>query len=121
MQNYNLPENVTVDRHEQLSKIDFVGAGLLLIANVSFVTGASLGGNTHEWSHPLIVSLLSAAVFFFVLFGVYEWQWATHPLVSRTLAKNRNVVAVCLNNFFLTSSTMTFIYLIPQYFMVRIH
>lgn len=119
LQNYNLAQGVkpTDDIKEKLHRIDFVGAGLLLSANLSFVTGASLGGNTHEWNDPLIVTLLSSAAFFFVSFGIFEFNWAKNPLISRTLIKNRNVVAVCLSNFFLCSSTMAFIYLVPQYFM----
>ena len=121
LENYNLEVGVRpMDNiKEKLEKIDFVGAVLLLIGNISFVTGASLGGNTREWSDPIIIALLSSAIFFFVLFGVFEYNWAKNPLVSRTLIKNRNVVAVVLNNFFLCSTTMTFTYLIPQYFMVR--
>jgi hypothetical protein len=120
LENYNLEIGARPMHNikEKLEKIDFVGAALLLTANLSFVTGASLGGNTHEWSDPLIVTLLSSAASFFIFFGIYEFNWAKNPLLSRTLIKNRNVVAVCLTNFFLCSSTMTFIYLVPQYFMV---
>jgi hypothetical protein len=46
----------TTDNFKQrLEKIDFVGAAFLLISNLSFVTGVSLGDNTHEWSDPFIV------------------------------------------------------------------
>ncbi|KAI9260460.1 major facilitator superfamily domain-containing protein [Helicostylum pulchrum] len=119
LENYNLVRGARArdNLSKKLEQIDFVGAILLLIANLSFVTGASLGGNTHDWNDPVIVALLSSAVSFFFFFGIYEFNWAKHPLVSRSLIKNRNVVAVCLNNFFLCSSTMTFTYLIPQYFM----
>lgn len=111
----------TADNFKQrLEKIDFVGAAFLLISNLSFVTGVSLGGNTHEWSDPFIVVLLICASLFFVLFGIHEFKWAKYPLVSYTLIKNRNIVAVCLNNFFLSSSTMVSSYLIPQYFMVSL-
>jgi hypothetical protein len=120
MENYNL-EREAKPMHkikEKIEKIDFIGAALFLAGNILFVTGASLGGNTHEWHDPLIVTLLCSAASFYVSFGVYEFNWAQNPLLSHTLIKNRNVVAVCLSNFFLCSSTMAFIYLVPQYFMV---
>ncbi|KAG1450013.1 hypothetical protein G6F56_008473 [Rhizopus delemar] len=119
LENYNLEKNTNAfdNLREKLQKIDFVGAGLMLIANISFVTGVSLGGNTHAWSDPLILALLISAVGFFISFGVYEFNFAKNPLVSQKMIKNRNVVAVCLNNFFLCSSTMTFGYLAPQFFM----
>lgn len=120
LENYNLVKGskATDNLHEKLERIDFVGAGFLLVANASFVTGVSLGGNTHTWDDPLIITLLATAISFFSIFGIFEFNWAKHPLVSRTLIKNRNVVAVSLCNLFLCSSTMTFTYLIPQYFMV---
>ncbi|KAI8985448.1 major facilitator superfamily domain-containing protein [Pilobolus umbonatus] len=118
MENYNLKGVHTWETMgDKLHQIDFVGAALMLIANITFVTGTSLGGNTHDWSDPLIISLLVSAATFFLAFVLFEYNWATHPLVSRELIKNRNVVAVCLANFFLCSSTMNFIYLIPQFFM----
>jgi hypothetical protein len=105
---------------QKLEKIDFIGAGLLLTGNMSFVASVSFGGNIREWNDPLIVGLMISAVTFFISFGLYEFNWAKEPLVSRKLIKNRNVVAVCITNFFLTSSTIVFIYLVPQYFMVSI-
>jgi MFS family permease len=119
LENYNLKINTKAfdNISQKLEKIDFIGAGFLLIANVSFVTGASLGGNTRPWSDPVIISLLASAVIFFIVFGLFEFNWAKNPLISRTLIKNRNVMSVCLNNFFICNSTMAFGYLIPQYFM----
>ncbi|CAO3630779.1 unnamed protein product [Cunninghamella blakesleeana] len=120
LKDYNLTEE---NEHygkklsEKFKVIDYWGALLLFIANVSFVVAASCGGNTHEWSDPFIICLLIISPIFFILFGTYEFKWAEHPLVSRKLIKNRNCVAVCLNNFFLCNSTMTLIYVIPQYFI----
>ncbi|KAI8380526.1 major facilitator superfamily domain-containing protein [Choanephora cucurbitarum] len=114
LENYNLDKK---QAPASLGQIDMVGALLLLMANVCFVTSTSLGGNTHAWSNPWIVLLLVSAALLFTGFGLYEFYGATSPLISRTLIKNRNVMAVCLNNFFLSQSTMTMSYLIPQYFM----
>ncbi|KAI9307369.1 major facilitator superfamily domain-containing protein [Cunninghamella echinulata] len=96
--------------------VDYWGALILFMANISFIVAASSGGNTRPWSDPLIITLLVLSPTFFILFGMYEMKWAEHPLVSRKLIKNRNCVAVCLNNFFLCNSTMALIYAIPQYF-----
>lgn len=119
MENYNLQKGAKPfdDIRSKFKKIDFVGVALLLSANITFVTGTSFGGNTREWSDPLIVSLLAFAATMFVSFFTWEFNFAKNPLISRTLAKNRNTIAVCLNNFFLCQSTMAFNFLIPQYFM----
>ncbi|CAO3634827.1 unnamed protein product [Cunninghamella echinulata] len=120
LKDYNLTkenEHYGKNLKAKLKVIDYWGALLLFIANVSFVIAASSGGNTRPWSDPLIITLLILSPTFFILFGMYEMKWAEHPLVSRKLIKNRNCVAVCLNNFFLCNSTMTLIYVIPQYFI----
>ncbi|KAI8077981.1 major facilitator superfamily domain-containing protein [Gilbertella persicaria] len=114
LENYNL-QDTKVD--QKLEQIDFVGAALLLMANVCFVTSASLGGNTRPWDDPLIIILGVTAATLFTAFGLYEFCGAKYPLICRALIKNRNVMAVCLNNFFLCQSTMTMSYLIPQFFM----
>ncbi|ORZ15842.1 major facilitator superfamily domain-containing protein [Absidia repens] len=120
LENYNLSKSEDHWSHNLSSKfknIDYYGALLLLIANTTFVVAASFGGNTHEWTDPLIIILLALSPLFFVLFGLNEMYWAENPLISRSLIKNRNVVAVCLNNFFLCNSTMTMNFLVPQFFM----
>ncbi|KAI9470105.1 MAG: major facilitator superfamily domain-containing protein [Benjaminiella poitrasii] len=90
-----------------------------LFQHIDFIGTLSLGGNTHAWTDSLIVSLIVLAVFFFGLFSVFELNgWTSkNPLISPRLIRNRNVVAVCLNNYFLCSSTMTLNYPIPQFFM----
>ncbi|CEI88776.1 hypothetical protein RMCBS344292_03154 [Rhizopus microsporus] len=119
LENYNLNQDTSAfsNLRKKLRSIDLAGAGFMLIANVCFVTSTSLGGNTREWTDPLVITLLITAIAMFILFGVYEVYWAKNPIVSKKLMKNRNVAAVCLNNFFLCSSTMVYIYLLPQFFM----
>ncbi|KAI9018647.1 major facilitator superfamily domain-containing protein [Phycomyces nitens] len=118
LENYNLAVlKSTETLKEKMRSIDFVGALILLTANVTFATGVSLGGNTHPWTDPFIIVLLVVAAISFIGFGIYEFYGAEKPLVSRELIKNSNLVSVVLNNFFLCSSTMGIGYLIPQFFM----
>ncbi|CAO3630775.1 unnamed protein product [Cunninghamella blakesleeana] len=120
LNNYNLTkdnEHYGKKLTEKLKVIDYWGALLLFIANVSLVVAVSCGGNTHEWSDPLIITLLTLSPIFFVLFGTYELKWADHPLVSKKIIKNRNCIAVCLSNFFMSNATMTLFYIVPQFFI----
>ncbi|KAI8082781.1 major facilitator superfamily domain-containing protein [Halteromyces radiatus] len=117
LQNYNLSEHWSTNLASKCKRIDYFGALLLLIANTTFVIATSFGGNTLEWTNPLIIMLLVLSPIFFVLFAINEFYWASYPMISKELLKNRNVVAVCLNNFFLCNSTMTLIFLVPQFFM----
>ncbi|KAI8068057.1 major facilitator superfamily domain-containing protein [Gongronella butleri] len=119
LNNYNLAvgEHWLANLGSKLRIIDYWGILYLFIGNSTFVVATSFGGNTREWSDPLIVTLLVVSPIFFCLFGLHELRWAKYPMVSRTLIKNRNIIAVCLNNFFLCNSTMTIGFLVPQFFM----
>ncbi|KAL0090948.1 major facilitator superfamily domain-containing protein [Phycomyces blakesleeanus] len=118
LENYNLAVSKSNEPlSEKMKNVDFVGALILLTANVTFATGVSLGGNTHLWSDPFIVALLVIAGISFVSFGFYEFYVAKKPLVSRELIRNSNLVSVVLNNLFLCSATMGIGYLVPQFFM----
>ncbi|ORY98954.1 major facilitator superfamily domain-containing protein [Syncephalastrum racemosum] len=109
--------NKLVKQNLPRRKIDVLGACLLCIANTSFVTGTSLGGNTREWSDPLIIGMLTSAAIFFSSFVIYELNWAADPILSPRMIKNRNVLGACASNFWLWGSMMALSYLIPQFFM----
>lgn len=118
LNNYNLKKSN--DQEEKWwTKLDFVGAFILLVANVSFVTGTSFGGNTRDWDDPMIVSVLVLAGLAFFAFFVYEFRWAKHPLLSPALVRDRNVIGSCASNYFLWGTTMAISYLMPQFFMVK--
>lgn len=118
LNNYNLKKSN--DQEEKWwTKLDFVGAFILLVANVSFVTGTSFGGNTRDWDDPMIVSVLVLAGLAFFAFFVYEFRRAKHPLLSPALVRDRNVIGSCASNYFLWGTTMAISYLMPQFFMVK--
>ncbi|KAI8377966.1 major facilitator superfamily domain-containing protein [Radiomyces spectabilis] len=119
LNNYNIPKHSKPldGLRDKLKRIDFGGSALWLTVNLSFVAATAMGGNTREWNDPLVVGLLCVSGSAFVAFGAYELVCAKFPLISPRLIKNRNVAAVCLNNFFLNCSTMALTYLMPQFFM----
>ncbi|KAI9490064.1 major facilitator superfamily domain-containing protein [Zychaea mexicana] len=116
MNNYNAP-SATAKLGEKLRSIDFLGAALLALANVTLATGLLLGGNTHDWSDILIISLITTSITAFVLFGFHQVRWAKNPIISPTTAANRNVCGASLCMLLICVASSATICLVPQFFM----
>ena len=102
----------------QLRSIDFLGVVLLSSANVLLVSAFLFGGNTHPWTHPLILTVFGGAIMAFILFALHQAYSARHPLVKHTLVTNRNVMISCVGTFFTCFSDGAVNYSQPQFFMV---
>ncbi|KAG2222668.1 hypothetical protein INT45_013482, partial [Circinella minor] len=121
--NYNVMEDKN-DKNQygyglwkKLKTIDFLGAFILALANLSFATTVLLGGNTREWNDPLIISAIITTISSFIIFGFYQVFWASYPLISRTCIVNRNVICSSLAYFFICMSNGSVDFTIPQFFM----
>ncbi|CDH55623.1 multidrug resistance protein fnx1 [Lichtheimia corymbifera JMRC:FSU:9682] len=102
---------------DQLRSIDFPGVVLLSSANVLLVIAFLFGGNTHPWTHPLILGVLGGAFVTFMLFALHQAYGTCHPLVKHTLATNRNVLIGCIGMFLTCFSDGSLNYSQPQFFM----
>lgn len=103
---------------DQLRSIDFLGVILLSAANSLLVTSFLFGGNTYEWDDPLIICLLIGSALAFILFGLHQAYGTRHPLISHTLATNRNAVVTCAGMIFMCICESGLTYSLPQFFMV---
>ncbi|KAI9264268.1 major facilitator superfamily domain-containing protein [Phascolomyces articulosus] len=102
---------------KKLKSIDFMGAFLLGLANLSFATTVLLGGNTRTWTDPLIITAIITTFVSFFLFILQQTYWASNPLVSRSCIVNRNVICSSLAYFFICMSNGSVDFTIPQFFM----
>ncbi|KAI9493750.1 major facilitator superfamily domain-containing protein [Zychaea mexicana] len=112
--------NATVEHlllWEKLGSIDFLGAFILAVGNLAFAITVLLGGNTREWTDPLITATMVTTILSFILFGLYQTYWARSPLISRTCIANRNVVFSSLAYFFICMSNGSVDSTVPQFFM----
>ncbi len=57
-------------RHERPHKLDLIGAALIVLATVAFLTALSWGGIHYPWSSLPVLSLLAVAAGLTVLFGL---------------------------------------------------
>ncbi|KAI7850572.1 major facilitator superfamily domain-containing protein [Circinella umbellata] len=116
LDNYNAP--LTADKlGEKLCSVDFTGAALVAFANVALATGLLLGGNTHDWNSFLIISLIAFSIVTFLLFGFHQVCWAKNPIISPTIAANKNVCGASACMLFICIASSATICLVPQFFM----
>ena len=117
LDNYNAP-SATAKLSEKLRSVDFTGAALIAFANVALATGLLLGGNTHDWDSFLIILLIMFSVIAFLLFGFHQVCWAMNPIISSTIATNKNVCGASACMLFICIASSATICLVPQFFMV---
>ena len=104
----------------RLSRVDFLGAGLLVVALVMLLLGMNIGGNQLPWSHPFVISSLLLSFITFLVFLYVEDKVATEPIIPvRLVAGTRTVLSACLTNWFSTMASFIFLYYVPLYLQVR--
>ncbi|WP_062460547.1 MDR family MFS transporter [Demequina soli] len=70
-------------------RVDFAGMALIAIASAALVLFTSWGGNTYDWSDPIILGLIALTVVAGVLFVLVERR-AAEPIMPLTLFTERN-------------------------------
>jgi hypothetical protein len=109
--NLELPENVkNTTIHQRFRRIDFLGC-LTLSSTVGCLILAICLKMTEElrWTHPVVCSLLIAAVISGSLFVIVEKYWAPYPVMPLRLMTQRTPLAVSLCNFFGSASTFSMV------------
>jgi EmrB/QacA subfamily drug resistance transporter len=105
-----LPEN---RRRAGALQIDFPGAGLLLIANGSFLYAMN---QLPQWGmrHPLFLSLLAFSLVSAALF-IWAEKRSQEPILSLSLFKNRLFSTGIVSLFFITATQSAIHFLLPFY------
>ena len=80
---------LTLPNHAQGGKLDWAGMATMALATTSFILTVTWGGREYDWTSPVILGLIAAAVVFSVLFIVVERR-ARDPLVPMWLFGNHN-------------------------------
>ena len=68
--------------------IDYVGAGMLILAMSTMLFGFSWGGTLYPWDSPIIIGLLSGSVVVWAIFIWYERR-VPEPMLSPDILTNR--------------------------------
>jgi EmrB/QacA subfamily drug resistance transporter len=85
-------------RHEKPHRLDFLGAGLMIIATTALLLALSLGGPHYGWTSPPILGLIGASIAFWIAF-VVRLMTAPEPLIPAEILANQVVamgtIAAC--------------------------
>ncbi|MGH7834897.1 MAG: MFS transporter [Candidatus Binatia bacterium] len=94
-------------------QIDFLGAGLLLIANGSFLYAMN---QLPQWGmrHPLFLSLLLLSVVSLAFF-IWAEKRSKEPILALSLFKNRLFSTGVVSLFFITATQSAIHFLLPFY------
>ena len=74
-------------RYERPHHLDFMGAGLVVVASVSFMLALNLGGVRHPWMSAPVLALLAASLGVGGLF-VLRLMIAPEPLIPISILRN---------------------------------
>lgn len=102
-----------------LKRVDFLGAGLIILALVLLLLGLNTGGNQLPWSSPYIIASLVLAFIFLAVFIYVEDNLVAEPMIPVRLLARRTVLAACLSNWFSTMAVFLALYYVPFYLQVR--
>ncbi|EFW21873.1 hypothetical protein D8B26_001990 [Coccidioides posadasii str. Silveira] len=100
-------------------RVDFLGAGALVLTLVLLLFGINTGGNQVPWSHPIVVvSLVLSGIFLFVFIYIEE-KVASEPVIPVRLLTDRTVLSACLTNWFGTMSIFAVFLYVPLYLQIQ--
>jgi MFS family permease len=102
-----------------LKRVDFLGAGLIILALVLLLLGLNTGGNQLPWSSPYIIASLVLAFVSLAVFIYVEDKVVAEPIIPVRLLARRTVLAACLSNWFSTMAVFLALYYVPFYLQVR--
>ncbi|PWW75990.1 MFS general substrate transporter [Tuber magnatum] len=99
----------------QLKRVDFLGAGVLVLAVFTLLFGLDRGGNLSLKDAYVIVSLC-ASLALFALFGLVEAKIAAEPFAPLHIVQSRTILSACLAYFFSFSGYMAILFYLPLYY-----
>ncbi|KAK9431223.1 major facilitator superfamily domain-containing protein [Lipomyces doorenjongii] len=100
-----------------LARVDFAGAGTLVLSLVVFLFAVSVGGNQVRWAHPLVLISLAISAGLLVLYIYIELRVAREPIIPVQLLKDRTIFGAAFCNWFMTMSVYSLLFYLPLYFV----
>ncbi|KAF5318179.1 hypothetical protein D9619_012099 [Psilocybe cf. subviscida] len=102
---------------EMLKRIDWLGAGTLLMAVGAMLVFLSVRYNaSFPLSHPACIASLVLSIVFFLLFLTVEIYISPEPVMSLFLLKQKIPVLVGISNFLVATCNFSVMYFFPMWF-----
>ncbi|RPA95297.1 MFS general substrate transporter [Choiromyces venosus 120613-1] len=99
----------------QLKRVDFLGAGVLVLAVFTLLFGLDRGGNL-SFKDTYVIASLCTCLILFGLFGLVEAKIAAEPFAPLRIVKERTILSACLTNFFSFAGYMAIFFYLPLYY-----
>ncbi|KAK7180133.1 hypothetical protein DPSP01_012283 [Paraphaeosphaeria sporulosa] len=112
----HLPKNDDSHWLQKLTKIDFLGAFIILVAVTGVLVGLDHGSNV-GWNNRITIAGLCMSPLF-IIFILVEKYIASHPLAPLRIILNRTLFACYLCNFFSFAGWLSALFFIPLYWQV---
>ncbi|PVH69326.1 putative multidrug resistance protein fnx1 [Cadophora sp. DSE1049] len=103
---------------ERLSRVDFMGALILVGTITTFLFPMELGGIAIPWTHPIIFTLLACFIVLSALFVVVETRVAKEPILSLSLLASWNVLLPNIVMFCQSAAQLGMMFTVPIFFEV---
>ena len=105
----------------QLSRLDFLGAPLLLAGSIFLVTALTQAGTSKDWGSVEVIVLLALAGVVWVAFFFWSWQlsrvnWIVESIFAWRFVKSRPLMGVLLNTVFMGAPFTVAVISLPEHF-----
>ncbi|KAN0084757.1 Major facilitator superfamily domain containing protein [Elaphomyces granulatus] len=101
---------------QKLRSVDYVGTVLFVGSTASFLIPLSWGGVMYDWDswRTLVPLLIGAAGL--VAFVIYEYRFASQPIIPPTIFQNRTSTVSMIGSFFQGLILWCTLYYLPLYY-----
>jgi EmrB/QacA subfamily drug resistance transporter len=103
--------------HQAKGKIDFIGAGLIIVSIVPLLLALTFGGHFRPWHSPLVLGLFATFAVGLALYIVNE-RYASHPILPLVLFKNRVFSTANFAGFLISMSFMSTVAFLPLFMQI---
>ncbi|KZZ97451.1 Fungal trichothecene efflux pump [Moelleriella libera RCEF 2490] len=103
---------------EKLRQLDPLGIALVMGCLICFILAFQKGGQTHAWSSPLVIGLLTGSVVLALIFTAsnYLQRENDRAIIPPRLVASYRIWPLCLFTTFNAGIFFLVIYLLPLYF-----
>ncbi|KAI9784048.1 MAG: hypothetical protein M1816_001079 [Peltula sp. TS41687] len=110
----NDEDDASTDLRQNLKRVDFLGALILILAVFTLLLGLDQGSNI-SWHSPVTVAGLCASLVLFTAFMFVETRIASEPVAPGHIIFDRTLLACLLCNFFSFAAWLALTYYVPLY------
>jgi predicted MFS family arabinose efflux permease len=105
-------------KRSRLSRIDFTGSALLVVALSVQLVGLSLGGNELPWSSPWVIVSLVGSFLLLAAFLLVEAKTKAQPIIPLRMLRGRLPTSVQIANVCAGMAAYAFLFNAPLFFQV---